>query len=72
MNNLSERRLAICRKCLLSRKSWDGSIRCDSSKFMSPDGTQVSYLPKKDWIRGCGCNITVASSNPNKECVANK
>ena len=48
MSALCEQRLAICRMCPLARKQFDGSIRCDSHKYLSPDGSQTSFLPKKD------------------------
>ena len=47
MSKLCEERLSYCEKCVLCKKTWDGQIRCDSSKYANEDGTQSSYLPKK-------------------------
>lgn len=72
MSYLCEQRLAICKNCLLARKQWDGSIRCDSHKYMSPDGLHTSLLPKKDWIQGCGCLVNIKCDNADAVCVAGK
>lgn len=72
MNELCKERLSYCEKCVLCKKTWDGQIRCDSSKYANEDGTQSSYLPKKDWKRGCNCVMSIACSNPNKHCVLGK
>lgn len=72
MSALCEQRLAICRICPLARKQFDGSIRCDSHKYLSPDGSQTSFLPKKDWIKGCGCLVNIKCNNPSAICVAGK
>jgi len=72
MEKSYEERISICKACGLCKKTWDGSIRCDSTKYISPDGESVSYLPKKGWNRGCGCNQTIAARNPNKHCIAGK
>lgn len=73
MDKTYEERIAICKDCLIARISKvDGTIRCDSTKYLSPDGTKVSYLPKAGWTRGCGCNQSIAASNPNKHCTAGK
>jgi len=69
MNKLCEERLAKCKDCLLARKGLDGSIRCDSTKYISPDGTKTSYLPKAGWIRGCSCRVDIKCQNPSAKCV---
>lgn len=46
MEPFVEERLKICNECLLARKNRFNEIRCDSTKYMSPDGSKVSYLPK--------------------------
>lgn len=72
MEPFVEERLKICNECLLARKNIFNEIRCDSTKYMSPDGSKVSYLPKAGWINGCGCLINIAATNKNKKCVAGK
>ena len=67
---LKEERLAICSRCPLFKKTWDGQHRCDSSKYLSPDGKSVSYLPKTGWVRGCNCLLEVKVTNPSAKCVA--
>lgn len=68
----AEERLNICKSCLLARISWDNTIRCDSTKYMSPDGTKTSYLPHKGWIKGCGCLASVKVHNKDAHCIAGK
>jgi len=72
MSKLCEERLAICKNCVLCRKSFDGGIRCDSSKYANADGTKSSYLPKAGYKRGCGCLMSVACANESKHCVLGK
>jgi len=72
MEKSYEERIAICKSCKLHKVTYDGFIRCDSGKYMSEDGEETSYLPKKGFKRGCGCNQTLAARNPNKHCSFNK
>jgi len=67
--SISEERLKICSTCPLFKKTWDGQHRCDSSKYISPDGKSTSYLPKKDWKRGCNCLLEIKTRNPASKCV---
>ena len=69
MSTLCEKRLAICHKCPLCKKTWDGGWRCDSSKYINEDGTQTSFLPKKGWIKGCNCRVDIKCQNENATCV---
>lgn len=72
MEKTYEERMAICKACLLARETWDGMIRCDSSRYMSPDGTKTSYLPKSGYLKGCGCLTNIKNRDPNSHCVAGK
>lgn len=73
MEKTYEERIAICKNCPIARfNHYDNTIRCDSGKYLSPDGTKSSYLPKAGWFRGCGCVQTYAAKNPSKHCVAGK
>lgn len=72
MEKTYEERLAICKECPLAKETWDGMIRCDSSRYMSPDGTRTSYLPKSGWIKGCGCYVTIKARDLSKHCIAGK
>ena len=71
MSTLCEERLSICKTCVLYRNTFDG-IRCDSTKYANEDGTKSSYLPKKGWVKGCGCNMSIGCANPSKHCVLGK
>lgn len=47
MEKTYEERIAICKNCPIARfNHYDNTIRCDSGKYLSPDGTKSSYLPK--------------------------
>ena len=70
MDKLCEERLKICSTCPLFKKQWDGNHRCDGQKYLDPTTMKTSYLPKKGWIRGCGCICEVKCKNPNIHCVA--
>ena len=66
-----DKRLEICRACLLYKDSPNGPI-CDSSKYMSPDWKDWSYFQKPNWIRGCNCLLKNKTAGLNNKCVAGK
>ncbi len=70
MNTLVQERLEICKTCPLFKRTWEGNHRCDGSKYMDPETKQVSYLPKKGWIKGCNCYCEMKAQNPSSHCVA--
>ena len=70
MSSLSETRLAICRTCPLFRKTWEGTHRCDGTKYMNPETKETSYLPKKGYVKGCNCLCEMKANNPSAHCVA--
>ena len=45
-NDLKEKRLAICEQCLLYKIDEFYGPVCNKSKYISPDGTKVSYFRK--------------------------
>lgn len=72
MDNLITERQKICEKCLLFKQDIKYGPVCDSSKYMSPDGTEVSYIRKDGWIKGCGCHMRYKWGNYKSKCTAGK
>ena len=71
-DEFKNKRLEICKKCLLYKKdAFYGDI-CDKNKYMSPDGTKVSYFAKPGWINGCGCALRFKAAAPNSKCKVGK
>lgn len=70
MKELSiDERIRICEKCPIYnplRKT------CNSNLYLNPETNEVSTKPMIDYVRGCGCLITVKTKNPNNHCVAGK
>lgn len=57
-DDLYESRMEICKKCPLYKVDDVYGPVCDKSKYISSiDKTSVSFLPKKDYIKGCGCKL---------------
>lgn len=74
MNNeeLAEKRLEICRNCVLST-ILDTGLKCDSNKWINKNNFEEwSYLPKENFVRGCGCLLHFRSRNPEKHCVVDR
>ena len=70
MLDIAEKRMNICKQCPLYKESSYGPV-CNSSKFISPDGKDWSWLNKKGYIRGCGCRLNNKTKNPNSKCIVN-
>ena len=72
MENLIENRQKICEGCPLYKiDSFYGPI-CDSNKYLSPDGTTISYFKKDGWTKGCGCHMKRKWHVPTAKCIAGK
>lgn len=72
MENFVKKRLDICRNCPIMRQTEFG-MKCDDRKWISPDGTETSFLKKDGWRRGCGCYLERGKAkNPNNHCIIGK
>lgn len=73
METFIEERLAICKGCPLYLQQNDGfGPICNPRKYLSPDGTKVSWFEKPGWKKGCGCRINMKIGKKNASCVAGK
>lgn len=69
MEKFVEERLEICKKCPIMRLDPDFGMRCDSRKWLSPDGKQGSFFKHDGWHKGCGCICERRAENINNHCV---
>lgn len=67
-DELSEKRLEICRKCPLYKEDEFSPI-CDNKKYISRDGKDWSYFPKKGYVKGCNCRLNSKVKNPSNHCI---
>lgn len=65
---LSEKRMEICRKCPLYDEDTD---RCSSKKCYNKKTGELSTVPDKGFICGCNCYMTKKSRVKNAKCVLN-
>ena len=72
MENLIANRQKICEACPLYKIDKFYGPMCDSSKYLSPDGTTTSYLKKEGWTKGCGCHMKRKWTIPQANCIAGK
>ena len=63
-------RLGICKQCPLYKESAFGPV-CDSDKYMN-NKSEISYISKDGFKRGCGCLIRQKSANPSNHCTFGK
>ena len=70
-DELKAQRLTICKECPLYKEGANGPV-CNSSKYISKDGKDWSWLRKDGYIRGCGCALKHKTGNPNSHCIINK
>lgn len=71
MEDFAKKRIEICKQCPIVRMTEYG-LRCDSRKWISPDGTQGSFFKKDGWKKGCGCYIKSKALNPSNHCICGK
>lgn len=70
--DLSQSRLEICKNCPLLKISNAFGPICDSTKYISPDGTNWDVVYHNGWIRGCGCRLKAKTRLNNAHCIINK
>ena len=71
MEDFITKRLEICSSCPIMRQT-DLGMKCDNRKWISPDGTQGSFLRRDGWKKGCGCYLASKTRNINQHCVVGK
>lgn len=69
IEELTKQRLEICKACPLWEETSYGPI-CSNRKWINKEG-KVSYLPKKDYVKGCGCKLLFKTKNSNLHCIVN-
>lgn len=67
---LSARRLAICKTCPLGKQTQIGLV-CDSSKWMNSKGETLNH-PAEGYVRGCACRMSAKSRVEYAKCVAGR
>lgn len=72
MEELINKRKAICEECPLYKIDKFYGPVCDSSKYISPDGKVASYFKKDNWVKGCGCHMKHKWVNAKAKCVVGK
>jgi len=70
--DLSQSRLEICKQCPGFKNSVAFGPICDSTKYMSPDGTDWDYKYHEGWIRLCGCRLKAKTRLKNAHCPVKK
>jgi hypothetical protein len=69
---LSEKRLKICKVCpLYKNDSLLGEI-CNSKLYFNPEINKISNYPRQGYYNGCGCRIQAKSRLINAKCPLNK
>lgn len=68
--NLSEIRLAICKKCPLFSPRLGGV--CNNRLWYNKETGDVSMSKKSGYIKGCGCRLKAKTTLANEKCPAGK
>lgn len=68
--DLSVRRLMICKKCPLYSSELGGV--CDRKLYLDPETDNVSLKPLDGYVRGCGCRLLAKTTLPEAKCIAGK
>jgi hypothetical protein len=64
-----QKRTQICKTCpICDLDRWV----CNAKLYLNPQNNDVSVVPKKGYIKGCGCVLKFKIPNPNKHCPAKK
>ncbi len=68
--DMSQKRLAICKKCPIYSPSYGGL--CNSDLYINPETGRISFEAKEGYVRGCGCRLKAKTTLPNSHCIINK
>lgn len=69
--SFSEERMNICKQCPIFKEHPVYEGICDSSKYISKDGTRWSYFKRDGYVKGCGCKLNSKTRNINNHCIIN-
>lgn len=67
--DIIQKRRQICLHCGIYNEDDDV---CKGSLYINPDNNDVSIVPKKGYIKGCGCLLNRKIPNLSNHCPANK
>ena len=72
-NDLYESRIEICKKCPLYKLDSKRGPVCNNALYINiSDKKTTSILPKKGYIKGCGCHLKWKIANRKSKCPAGK
>jgi hypothetical protein len=69
---LSNKRIAICKKCALYKQDLFLKEICNSKLYLNPKTNDTSLTPKEGYYRGCGCRIQAKSRLIGAKCPLSK
>lgn len=70
-DDISKKRLLICRQCPLYKRTYFGPI-CNSKLYYNPTTNELSETPKEGFIQGCGCRLEAKTTLINEKCIIGK
>jgi hypothetical protein len=72
MKELSEKRLAICKRCPIYSENTTSGPTCTQFLYINPKTEDVSFKQKEGYVRGCGCKILSKIQSPDAGCPIDK
>ena len=69
---LYQKRISICRKCILYSNGGAFGPICDSKKCINPSTGEPTYAPSSTSICGCGCFLNKKTRVQEAKCVLGK
>lgn len=69
--DISEPRLAVCKKCQLYKETVLGPI-CNSKLCVNVETGEISSSEKDGYVCGCGCRLKAKTTLHNSTCPLNK
>lgn len=68
--NISETRLAICKRCPLYTSKFGGL--CNNRLWLNTETGDVSISYKEGYVKGCGCRLNAKTTLAREKCPAGK
>lgn len=68
--NISDKRMEICKKCLLYKSTYGG--QCNPKLWLNPETGDISQKPKDGYYKGCGCMLAKKTQSSYAHCPAHK
>lgn len=69
---LYNKRMPICKKCPLFTDDVIFHGKCDAKKYYNPQTGEISTLPSKGFINGCGCVCSKKVRVKSAKCVLDR